>query len=137
MEFAAKHMVLARKRNNKPCRVLVIADSDTNGQRLASYLMNAYHPEDLADYSGKYIDFSLVFDSETRRNEVLEDLNSTVEEYREQHQEIVPPQDNTVYETGGADEGLTETKSTDWTTYLVIGAAAIVIILLLWERKKK
>lgn len=35
---------------------------------------------------------------------------------------------------GGTD---TVTKSTDWTTYLIIGAAAVAVIMLLWDRKKK
>lgn len=30
-----------------------------------------------------------------------------------------------------------ETKSINWTTYLIVGAAAVAVILLLWDRKKK
>ena len=134
LKFVAEHMTFCRKHGYKKYRVLIGADSNDNGKRLSTILMDAYGASDVADYSGGYRDFSLVFDSVSRRDQVVENLNANVNAYRDSHPEVVytPSTQSTEPATD-----VVEKKSTDWTTYLIIGAAAVAVIMLLWDRKKK
>lgn len=137
LRFAAAHMTNCRKHGYRKYRALIEADCNANGQTLATMLKTAYGASDIADYSGGYKDFSLVFDSVTRRDEVVDKINAAVNAYRDAHPEIVP---ETVLPSAedpgnaGADEGK---KTASWTNYLIIGAAAVAVVLLLWDRKKK
>lgn len=134
LKFVAEHMTFCRKHGYKKYRVLIGADSNDNGKRLSTILMDAYGASDVADYSGGYRDFSLVFDSVSRRDQVVENLNANVNAYRDSHPEVVytPSTQGTEPATD-----VVEKKSTDWTTYLIIGAAVVAVIMLLWDRKKK
>lgn len=107
---------------------------------MASILPNAYGASGIADYSGGYRDFSLVFDTVERRDDVVKNLNANVNAYRNAHPEIVysgDPETPSGTGTTGTASDPTASKAKDWTTYLVIGAAAVVILLLLWDRKRK
>lgn len=135
LKFAAAHMTSCRKHGYKKYRVLVCADSNKDGKTLCTYLQEAYSPSNIADYSGGYRDFSLVFDTVSRRDEVVDDINKAVNAYRDANPGIAPetsPPENPVVDDPLDDQ----TKSPSWTTYIVIGAAAVVILLLLWDRKK-
>ena len=136
LKFVASHLMNCRKHAYKKYRVLIEADSNDNGKKMATILKTAYDASDIADYSGGYRDFSLVFDSVSRRDEVVDNINANVLAYRNSHPETVYQADPTP--SGQTEIEITETaKVKDWTTWLVVGAAAVVIILLLWDRKKK
>ena len=137
LRFAAAHMKACRKHGYRKYRVLIEADGNTNGSTLATMLKSAYGASDIADYSGGYQDFSLVFDRVWRRDEVVDQINAAVNAYREAHPEVVPETVRPSAEdpgNAGADEGK---KTASWTNYLIIGAAAVAVVLLLWNRKKK
>lgn len=134
LKFVAAHMMFCRKHGYKKYRALIGADSNDNGKRLATILQTAYGASSIADYSGGYRDFSLVFDSVTRRDEVVENINANVNNYRDSHPEVVYTLPT---ESPTTTTEVVEKKSTDWTTYLIIGAAAVAVIMLLWDRKKK
>lgn len=133
LKFAAAHMTFCRKHGYKKYRALIGADTNSNGKTLSTILMSAYGASDIADYSGGYRDFSLVFDSVTRRDEVVKNINDNVLAYRDAHPEAVyaPP------EPESPPDDPVGKESPNWTTYLVIGAAVVAVILLLFDRKKK
>ncbi|MBR3711104.1 MAG: hypothetical protein IKM99_09125 [Bacteroidales bacterium] len=137
LKFAAEHMTNCRKHGYKKYRVLVSADSNTDGKTLCTYLQQVYKPSGIADYSGGYRDFSLVFDTVSRRDEVVNDINDAVTAYRMAHPGSAPTNggSSTVYTSEEPVD--VQTNKTGWTTYLIIGAAAVAIIMLLWNRKKK
>lgn len=132
LEYAAKHMLLCRKHKSKMYRVLVEVDDAANGPTLAMYLKNAYNAEDIKD-NDIYKDFSLVFDKVWRRDEVIEDINRAVEEYRDRHPDLIPEE---VTETASNKPVTASGKSTNWTIYLIAGAVVAVLIALLWPKKK-
>lgn len=134
LKFVAEHMTFCRKHGYKKYRALIGADSNDNGKRLSTILMDAYGASDVADYSGGYRDFSLVFDSVSRRDQVVENINANVNAYRDSHPEVVYTPSTPSPESS---TDVVEKKSTDWTAYLIIGAAAVAVIMLLWDRKKK
>ena len=98
------------------------------------------------DYGIDKRDFTIYFTGgETTAAEIYQKLNNEVEDYRQAHPEVTDP-----YYTDPTDPDLQSgtgsgtssvlssiTKSSDWTTYLIIGAAAVAVIMLLWDRKKK
>lgn len=135
LKYVAQHMTFCRKHGYKKYRVLIGADSNDAGKKLATILPSAYGASNIADYSGGYRDFSMVFDSVTRRDEVVENLNANVNAYRDSHPDVVYTPDP-VTETEEVTIEVSGKKS-NTTTYIIIGAAAIVIALLLWDRKKK
>jgi hypothetical protein len=136
LKFVAEHMMFCRKHGYKKYRVLIGADSNDNGKRLSTILMDSYGASDVADYSGGYRDFSLVFDSVARRDQVVKNINANVNAYRDSHPEVVYTYTPSTQGTDPATDDEVK-KSTNWTTYLIIGAAAVAIFLLLWDRKKK
>lgn len=118
-------------------------DSEANGKVGFNDLQNAYR--DVCNYSawsgwfgiGNKRDFYLGFKSKEDRDAVFRDIQDAKYVYEAAHPEV-----ESQYDFSGSDEenpdgtgGATKAKS--WTTYIVIGAAAIVILLLLWDRKKK
>ena len=139
LQFAADHMTNARKRNGKAGKwVLVEADSNDNGKTLSMYLKDAYKAKEIRDYSGGYRDFSLVFDSKDRADEVLSDLLNSTIAYKEAHPDLYDyePDPTPVPESDTGDgEEEEEQKKTDWMPYIVVGAAVVIIIvLLLWKK---
>lgn len=84
--------------------------------------------------SGDKRDFYLGFKSKAVRDNVLSEINESIAEYRRANPEDVNYSSSNTPDEDTEDE---PAKSTDWTTWIVIGAAAAVIILLLWDKKKK
>lgn len=135
LKYVAKHMTFCRKHGYKKYRVLIGADSNDAGKKLATILPSAYGANDIADYSGGYRDFSMVFDSVARRDEVVENLNANVNAYRDSHPDVVYTADP-VTETEDVTLEVSGKKN-NTVLYVIIGAAAVIMILLLWDRKKK
>ncbi len=135
-------MKVCRKHGYKKYRVLIEADKEKNGMAMATILKTAYGASDIADYSGGYEDFSLVFDHVWRRDEVVQQINKEVSDYRAAHPDALPSDPQPAPETPTPEKPTTapdeEGKpATDWTTYIIIGAAAVLIVLLLFSKKKK
>lgn len=118
-------------------------DGEANGKEGFNYLQNAYR--DVCNYSawagwfgiGNKRDFYLGFKSKEDRDAVFRDIQDAKYGYEAAH-----PEDESQYDFSGDDnenpDGTgVKTKAKSWTTYIVIGAAAIVILLLLWDRKKR
>lgn len=88
-------------------------------------------------------DFTIYFNGgENKAKEIYTEIKKEVEDYRNAHPEATDPyyEDPTGTGSGtgtGSTTSATASKAKDWTTYLVIGAAAVVILLLLWDRKRK
>lgn len=115
--------------------MLIKSDTNAAGKKNSQILKTAYPEAEIKDYSGGYRDFSLVFDRVWRRDEVVDEINDVVAAYRNQHPEILSDPD-----VSSEDPVVigTETQNTgSYTTYIIIGAAAIIIVLLLWDKLKK
>lgn len=88
--------------------------------------------------AGDKRDFYLGFNTRYVRNLVLSSITHSVSNFRETHPDAV-------YHGGGHPETVDDNfdpdddpnNSTDWTTYIIIGAAAMAILILLWPSKKK
>lgn len=138
LKYAAEHIVVCRQHKRKSCRALIETDDEQSWGRLQTKLKDLYGANSVKDNSGDDLDFSLVFDDSGARDKAVNDINDAIEEYIALHPDTdnnfnyTPPQTT----TSGEPEIDTST-SKDWTTYLVIGAAAVAIILLLWNRQKK
>ena len=137
LAYVSEHMLDCRKHSSKKRRVLIKADSNDSGKKLAQIMKTAYPEAEIMDYSGGYRDFSLQFQYVWRRDEVVNEINGQVAAYRNAHPESINTQSA---DDPAADDPTDEPekKSTGWTTYIIIGVAvAIIAILLLWDRKKK
>ena len=142
LAFVASHMTLCRAHRNAASRAYVTVDEEDNVSRVMAFLQNTYPVKKFDDTSITDLDFVMVFkDSETRYN-VVNDINAAVAEYLEAHPEVInpdyePPVDNAPPASDGEESDEDEEKTkTDWTTYIIIGAAvAIIIALLVWKRK--
>lgn len=148
LKYAAENIKECRKHGYNKRRVLIVASSHFTGRTLAPILQEAYNATDIADYSGGYEDFSLCFDTVWRRDEVVNQINAAIAKYRSEHPELLNTPDpslpwETEDETPEAAESAEETPDTpqkespDWTTYIIIGLAAVAIVLLVWPKKKK
>ena len=86
---------------------------------------------------GNWETFRVRTETKDEAKGLVEDIGKCIDEYAN----YVDPEDpvNTyVQDTPTVNGTDTPTsKAKDWTTYLVIGAAAVVILLLLWDRKRK
>ena len=140
LEYAAEHIVVCRSHKRKECRALIETDDEQSWGRLQTKLKELYKAESVKDNSGDDYDFSLVFDSGSRRDEVVNDINDAIDAYLAAH----PETDTAFTYTPGNTPGNTPGKepepdeeNKDYTAYIIIGAAAVAIILLLWDRKKK
>lgn len=138
LQLAAECIVTCRKHKTYPRkRVLIKVDSKENGERLAGQLQGIYNPKRIADSDDGWRDFSLVFDSEDKVKSTIEDINGAIRDYLEAHPEVsgyIPDDNQEGSDTPDPDDNDEETDKTDWTTYIIIGAAAAIIIaLLIWK----
>ena len=143
LKYAAENIKECRKHGYNKRRVLIVTGSDKKGRNLAAILQTAYNATGIADYSGGYKDFSLCFDTMWRRDEVVQQINAAISKYRAEHSEIYNPPQQTEPPISGENLETTENTETpqkespDWTTYIIIGLAAVAIVLLVWPKKKK
>jgi len=63
------------------------------------------------------------------------DIGKCIDEYANYVDPEVPSSADPYNSNNGGNPDTT--KNANWTTYLIIGAAAVAIIMLLWDRKKK
>lgn len=146
LKFLSEHLVECRKHNYKPCRMLIVADKLKNAKQIAVWLKPIYGAIRIADDSGDDKDVSLVFDTTGERDDAVIKVNKELVQYRESHPEayeapIVNPPSSGNGNGGGnlpePEEPEPEKQPTDWTTYIIIGVAALAIILLVRPKRKK
>lgn len=122
-------------------------DSKANGAEAYNILSNRLSSDiSRISYGLDKRDFTIIFKGgETKAAEIYPKIVKEIEDYRQVHPEVTDP-----YYTDPNDPDLqpgsssgtgsilnSVSKSTDWTTYLIIGAAVVAVIMLLWDRKKK
>ena len=109
-----------------------VSDPST-GEQVMQRLKQAYAAKDYYKGLG-WRDFTITFPTVWQRDEAVNDANAALIEYFDTNEEPAPtPDPDTPNPTAPKDE---EETKTDYTTYIIIGAAAVVIIaLLLWQRK--
>ncbi len=136
LKFIAGH--IERIKKGSGTWIYFCFDSKYNGGLAYNILTSSLDYWDT--YSGlDRRDFRMSFVDKDTRDKVYDELQSAIAKYQAAH--IVEVQQT--YGTQGLDAPSTtgddelKTKSTSWTTYLIIGAAAVAVILLLWDRKKK
>lgn len=145
--LAAQCEAYARKHKSQPRRrVLIVTDSEETGKRLAGQISGLYGENKIATDGDGYKDFSLVFDHNSDKiDKTINDFNGAVSEYIEAHPEefgyVVngnPENDHgngkPDPETDKPDPEDSEDEKPDYTTYIIIGAAALIIIVLLLEK---
>lgn len=143
LDFCARHITTYRKMTTFPSRLYVYADDKQNGERIYQHLSSAYAPRNYSK-GWDWADFELIFNNTDERNSAYSDMDKAITSYRESHPDTDPDYDPDTYEpttptttgTVVSDED-TESPDRDYTTYIIIGAAAIILVMLLWERKKK
>lgn len=112
-----------------------------SGEEAFDFLQDVYSDE--CNYSawngwfgiGDKRDFYLGFVSKQARDNVYNDIKNAKDGYQSTNQ-YQNENFGSSYDVDSETETV-QTKAKSWTTYIVIGAAAIVILLLLWDRKKK
>ncbi|MCR5040051.1 MAG: hypothetical protein K6A94_12050 [Bacteroidales bacterium] len=91
---------------------------------------------------GNWETFRVRCDSKDEASDLVADIGKCIDQYANYQEPDEPSSSsdpgaytgNGYTGNGGASD---TTKSTNWTTYLIIGAAAVAVIMLLWDRKKK
>lgn len=139
IKYVAKHLTLCRK-HNAADRIVVYVDDEEYHAGLQQRLITAYPILKVTDKSAADKDFVLVPAPGIHAEAIIDDINTTVDSYRQAHPEIVvdddDPKPDTTPETEDEDEE--ETKTIDWSTYIIIGVAVVVVIvILLWGRNRK
>ena len=134
LEYCSEHIVSYRKMSAGK-RMKVVCDSKEDGEAVHSYLKGVYGSKSY-DKGLDWEDFTMIFSSKDDRDDAYKDLDGALTEFREANPEHTP-----MYGTGTGDDPTSpddsDTEKTDWTTYIIIGAAAAIIIALLipWKRK--
>lgn len=123
-------------------------DKDSGAQAY-EFLKNVYADECNYDaWSGWFglgdkRDFYLGFVSPKARDEVYDDIRHALDAYQSTNQYQNDNLNGNGLSGGGGGNSPTDPdpdtdkKSIDWTTYIIIGAAAVAIIILLWPNKRR
>ena len=129
LKFVSDHMKSCEKATVNKRRIVVTADNQDNVFRLGHILSDAYMPKrwTIAYTRTVYLDFEYMW----QRDQALQEINAEVNAYRTAHSNGPGSDEPTSDSPSG-----TETKTVDWTTYLLIGAAAAIILLLIWPKKR-
>lgn len=139
IKYVAKHLTLCRKHNSAD-RIVVYVDDQDYHAGVQQRLITAYPIKKVTDQSPKDLDFVLVPQG-LHAKDIVNDINRTVDDYRQQHPEILVDDDDLTPDTApdsDTDTDEEEPKTIDWSTYIVIGLAVVaVIVILLWDRKRK
>lgn len=136
LDFIATHIQEIDKYNRGIYFCFDTKDNGTEGFRI----LNAVLPVTTSGYGIDKRDFTLKFGSVDKRDEIYTELSKEVNDYRQSHPEATDPYYNNPVNPGAggnSGNGNDVKKSTNWTTYLIIGAAVVAVIMLLWDRKKK
>ena len=127
------------KKMAAPKRLYVDMGENEIGEKAYGYLSRVY-PVKTYDKGFTWADFTMVFNSEKDRNDAFEDMNGAISEWEEAQNAPEPEEEEeedppTEKPTVSEDEDEETKPAVDYSTYIVLGAAAIIIVLLLWDRK--
>lgn len=133
LEYVALNVVEIKKATLDKRGMYVKVSDPSTGEQVMQRLKQAYAAKDYYKGLG-WRDFTITFPTVWQRDEAVNDANAALIEYFDTNEEPDPtPDPDTPNPTAPKDE---EETKTDYTTYIIIGAAAVVIIaLLLWRRK--
>lgn len=84
--------------------------------------------------------FTVECDSEDNAKALVKEISNCIGKYGDDDEDNDPPlSGNGGGGNGGGlpDPDEPEKEKTDWTTYIIIGAAALALILLVWPKRKK
>ena len=115
---------------------VTVADQSTADQ-VKQRLMAAYSAKGSYNLFGGR-DFTITFDKVWKRDEAVADANAAILEYFDAQPDDPPygSGNNPDADTTEIEGSTAATTKTDYTTYIIIGVAAVIIIaLLLWKRK--
>lgn len=139
LEYISEHMVECRKHNSAKRRLVFIADSSAAAAAIIPWLKTAWGATKITDNEDNVR--VLLFDTVGERDKAVQEINAEVAAYRYAHPDSIVPKEaviNTTDVTNTTAEPDEPTKETpDWTTYILIGLAAMAIVLLIWPKKKK
>ena len=139
LAFVAEHMRECRKAGGALKRQMVVTcDSSTNAKTIVPWLKSLWGAEKIVGDIKK--ESSIKFEYMWQRDQAVEQINAEVNAYRLAHPELIVPTTPQTPETPTQtepDPDEPEKEAIDWTTYIVIGVAAVAIILLIWPKRKK
>lgn len=122
--------------------------SNSDGQTVRDIIQAAFHPKRVTRYNydlepfltvgmSEWKEFRAKFSSSVEAEDCFNEVEAAIVSYQNSgYDPDLPSYQNGNYEQEATGTGDTS-KSRDWTTYIIIGAAAVVILLLLWDRKRK
>ena len=135
LDFCSLHIERYNKMTNGR-RLYVKCDTKSAGEKVYGYLKAAYDPKSY-DKGFNWRDFTLVFKDTYSRDAAFADMDAAIVAYREAHP-LPPPSSLSDLETTDEDPvDTSDTPTTDWTTSIGIGAAAVVIAIILFTKRKK
>lgn len=140
LEYFAAHLQSIEKAPGAQKRRLrIYADSRTAADHMANIVNSVFGGISYATAPEGHDNFAAVnFEYVWERNYAVEQVKKEVSRYRTGNQdsllENLLADDDTDPPTEEEDE---DGKKTDWTTYIIIGLAAVALILLVWPKRKK
>ena len=140
LSYISDHVIEVRKHKSNRYRVLIVADSAEAANNIGRWLKTAWNAVAIKDQNDNVPnDISIQFDYMWQRDQAVDEINKEINDYRRANPDsIVPPPTPTTSESEDpttTDEP--EKEKTNWTTYIIIGLAAVAIILLVWPKPKK
>lgn len=136
IQFLAYHLSAYDKAYST--QIYFLFDTKENGEEGFDLLKRVYGDECNYDaWSGWFgvgdkRDFYLGFDGKEAREQVYNDIKNAIDSYKSSNQYDINDSTGDLTASGTSN---TTTKTNDWTTYIVLGAAAAIIIALLWKKK--
>ncbi len=145
LKYLSEHMTECRKHGYNRYRMLIVSDSEASGRKNAQIMQSIYPEGELKDNSGGYRDFSIEFTYMWQRDQAVQDINSLVGGYRQQHFQYTPDEARDPEDTGtnvvgsGDDTGSTDStgQNSNAVIYVIIGIAVVAAALLILIPKKK
>lgn len=142
MEYFADHMRSCVKAPQKR-RLIITGDSHEAAVFMGQTVKSAFGGEWCDTGTALDKDAIVKFEFVWQRNDAVKYVNRDVDNYRNGHQDTVlenllASSENHEDENAASDEDEDEEgKKTGWTTYAIIGLAALAVILLVWPKRKK
>lgn len=142
LEYFATHMRSCVKAPGSQKRRLRIYADTTDAAEVMGNIANGVFggisygvaPDDVGGFA------AVNFDYVWKRDYAVERINKEVSEYRAARQETLLENllaNTNKPEGNNPDPDEPEKEKTDWTTYIIIGAAALALVLLVWPKRKK
>lgn len=113
--------------------MIFTAASNASREKLVQIFTSLYNVKSTR-YGDGFGSIILQFNNPSDGDEFYRDVLGAVSQYMEAHPNVTPENN---YNNHLADDMGGNEQTLDWTTYLIIGAAAVAILILLWPKKRK